>query len=422
MKSLELALKSAPLVYVTRDLERARGLSSQTSNYYIITNRASTTKRDEAHDQNILSISEKAKLDTHKLLKHPKTISFLAGLTNPRLLVFKNTTAIEKICREHRWTLLNPPAELANIVEEKISQITWLGELKEMLPLHRVTICQELTWTGVPYIIQFNRAHTGSGTILVENKNQIIILRNTFPRREVRVTKFISGPVFTNNVVVWGKNILSGPLNYQITGLTPFTKLPFATVGNDWELPRKTLTKKQLKDFETMTIKVGKRLAAAGWKGLFGLDMVVEEKTGKIYLLEVNARQPASTTYESQLQSQNRPKNIITTFEAHLAALLDLPYKNEKIISLKTGSQIIQRVTADVTSITKDTLKKLTKLQAGYILYQNNISGADLLRIQLKKGIMMGHSIFNALGIEIAYACDPNKQNHSELCVGGKTN
>jgi D-alanine-D-alanine ligase-like ATP-grasp enzyme len=93
----------------------------------------------------------------------------------------------------------------------------------------------------------------------------------------------------------------------------------------------KILTKKQRQDYYALATKVGEKLAASGWKGLFGIDVVVNEKTGKIYLIEVNARQPASSTCESLLQKENRTRNKtdITTFEAHVAALYEIKNKNE---------------------------------------------------------------------------------------------
>ena len=97
--------------------------------------------------------------------------------------------------------------------------------------------------------------------------------------------------------------MLLGNISYQITGLKPFTDLPFSTIGNDWALPHKYLSKKQISQYKKIATDVGLKLQKAGWKGLFGIDVVVDDKTNKLYLLEINCRQPASTTYESQLQS-----------------------------------------------------------------------------------------------------------------------
>lgn len=407
MKSLKLALKSTTVIYVTRDSERALGLPRGYKNYYIVTNQSPQAKKTGPYVKNILYIKEKAKLDTAKLLEHPKTVAFISKQKNAHILVFKSTTQIEKICHRHGWKLLNPPAALATQIEEKISQLTWLGPLTVYLPPHKVITCKQLTWSGTPYIIQFNHAHTGSGTTLIEHKNQIIELQNTFPNREVRVTEYITGPAFTSNNVVWGKNVLCGNSNYQITGLPPFTTGRFATVGNDWELPNRILTKKQITTITTIAKAVGKQLVISGWKGLFGIDVIVDAKTGKVYLIEINARQPASTTYESELQARSRQKTITstTTFEAHVASLLQLPYQKESLTLVTKGAQIIQRITPEIKTISRKTSNRLSALSANLIAYKNTDVGSDLLRIQTKTGIMDQPENFNSLGEKITDAC-----------------
>ena len=95
----------------------------------------------------------------------------------------------------------------------------------------------------------------------------------------------------------------------------------------------------------------------SGWKGLFGIDVIYDEERDQFKLIEINARQPASTTYESQLQARFRGHGLVgaTIFEAHLAALTgstrsDLvqikvgPWQ-EKQIEINDGAQIVQRVT-----------------------------------------------------------------------------
>ncbi len=406
-------------------------------------------------------------LDTRDLLAHPKTKKYVAKISarggsafggkNLHVLVFKNTTQIEKICAENNWPLLNPPSELANKVEEKISQLTWLGPLTKYLPPHQVMILKNVTWPLVipterserrnpsnwmsKFILQFNRAHTGSGTLLIESKKQLDELKQKFPNREVRVTKFISGPAFTNNNIVWPssvktsasrtKNVFIGNINYQITGLSPFTERPFATIGNDWALPTRVLSAKQIKQYKQIATDVGKRLAKAGWKGLFGIDVIMDEKTGKLYLIEINARQPASTTFESQLQQLvilSEAKNLshirldpcataealggtrsatpqddkITTFEAHLAALLNLPATSYKLQAIANGAQTVLKNKDTRYKIQNTSMEKLKKLGLNIIPYSNTEPESDLLRIQSGNGIMQAHNTFNMLGKTIA--------------------
>lgn len=437
MKLLKHALKLSPVVYVTRDLERATGLSRAYQSYYIITNHGPFAKEYAKKNKNVLVIKSKEKLDTRELLVHPKTIAFVNTLQNPKIIVFKNTKQIETICSEKKWPLLNPPAELASRVEEKISQLEWLGDLQKYVPPHQVMLCKNLTlpitchtkpahgdgaWTK--YIVQFNRAHTGSGTMLIESEKQINELKEKFPNREVRVTKCIKGPALTSNNVVWGKKVLIGNNSYQITGLPPFTENEFATIGNDWALPTQLLGNKQIRQIRQIVTAIGKKLIKDGWKGLFGIDIILDEKTGKIFLIEINARQPASTTFESALQRAvilSRAKNlspkslrsfvstqddkIATTFEAHLAALLGLETRNYELGTVTDGAQIIKRMNNEQLTMNKPKTKiivnALKNLTLNVIEYNNIEPGADWLRIQNKKGIMAGHNTFNERGIKI---------------------
>lgn len=434
MKTLKKELAKRPVVFIARDLERALGLSLIKYNYYIITNKTSFSQKTEVRSQkNIITIKNDCLLDTHELLANPHTTKLLKK-NSPRIVVFKSTSMIEKICEEHGSELLNPPSKLSNTIEEKISQVEWLGELKKLLPPHRIEILKNLNWdnlnspqpplnggrggvTSSPslqerargsYILQFNRAHTGSGTILIESESQLKELREKFPDRPVRVTEFIDGPMFTNNNVVWGKKILCGNINYQITGLTPFTDRPFATIGNDWGLPHKLLSKKLQQEYYKIAQAVGKKLVRDGWKGLFGIDVVLDRKKKKLYLIEINARQPASTTYESQLQESQKSKiksqKFVTTFEAHLASLLGLKYGGEELIKIQDGAQIIQRVTKNIKYQIlniKKSIKKLENLKCNVITYDNHEEGADLMRIQSRKSIMNGHDQFNTSGEKI---------------------
>ena len=135
------------IVYVARDLERALGLSLNTSNYYIISNFSAFGKRPVGGRKNVLLIKSKGILDTRELLNRPEAKRFINHLKNPQILVFKPTIAIEKICADNGWNLLNPSAKLAARVEEKITQVEWLGPLaKKLLPPFEIKECGKIKW------------------------------------------------------------------------------------------------------------------------------------------------------------------------------------------------------------------------------------------------------------------------------------
>lgn len=388
-------------VYVTRDPERALGLPLDTPGYFIITNKSGFANDAIKNRENVLLVAATEPLDTHELLRREETVAFLSRLRIPGILVFKNTPQIERICQERGFQLLNPPAALSARVEDKISQVEWLGDLAQLLPPHRIAIAKNIRYDGGSFILQFNRAHTGLGTMLITNSEELANIQSKFPNRPARVTAYIAGPVFTNNNVAASHGIMCGNISYQITGLAPFTDNPFATIGNDWGVAKRHLTHDQVTQYREIATLIGDKLRADGWRGLFGIDVIMDEQSGKVYLLEINARQPASATFESQLQSQVRSHApCVTTFEAHLAALLGQDISGASLTPIDDGAQIIYRMTNDTLRMmhNDERTRKLGKLGFRVIPYDNTKPGAELLRIQSKTSLMEAPGVLNERG------------------------
>ncbi len=225
---------TTPLYYITRDIERALGMTPN-ANYLIITNKTpfgETLKKQYPEFITLLESPDGRSLGTGALMEHPETAKIIPH--GAQVLVFKNTARIEPIAAAKGWKLINPKASLSETVENKISQVEWLGELgKKHLPMHNLMLAKKLTWTGEPFILQWAHGHTGGGTMLVTSINDLRSLQQKFPERMTRRTAFVRGPSFTVNAVVAADKIVLGNISYQITGLAPFTDNAFTTIGND---------------------------------------------------------------------------------------------------------------------------------------------------------------------------------------------
>ena len=393
-----MASEQTNIVYVARDIERALGKIPE-GNYHIITNRTPFAEEVKLkYPMHVLLVDSPTILDTYELLLNLEVQSIITTF-KAQVLVFKNTIHIESLCKEKGWTLLNPSAELSEKIENKITQVKWLGELSSLLPPHKVQFVNDIKWNKNAFILQWAHGHTGGGTILISNENELKELTNKFPNREARVTDFIKGPMFTVNIIVTDTIILLGNISYQITGILPFTENALSTIGNDWSVTHTILNEAHIIKFNELAEKVAQKMQNSGWRGLFGIDVIYDEERDNLHLIEINARQPASTSYESKLQDEVNMHGVpgINTFEAHLSALLHIPIKIS-LIPINDGAQILQRV----TSITKkvDTEKLIN---AGYnvINYSNEKINGDLVRIQSKLGIMETHNKFNKRGKEI---------------------
>lgn len=435
MQSLLDKLKTNPVIYVTRDIERALGLNPDTEGYFIISNSTAFAKQTTKTKKNILLIHSEKILDTFELLGHEYTKKFIDKINNASVLVFKNTKQIEKICAQNKWPLLNPPADLSNQIEEKISQVKIFAGLKDLFLKYEIIICKDKKWEGKKFILQFNHAHTGSGTVLIDSEANLKELQKVFPNREARVSDFIAGPMFTNNNVINNGPLLLGNISYQITGLYPFTERKFSTVGNDWGLAKKMLTQDHLEYYKLIVKSAGEELKKLGWKGLFGADAIMNESTGKIYLVEINARQPASATYESWLQDKI-PANYkgINIFEAHLATLLNIDLSMENITPIENGAQIIKRILPkeNLRCPAVNLIANLKRENFNVIQYDNANIGSELLRIQSAASIMKTHNQLNQNGEKILNILLSDSHSLSEralktihdyfyLPIGGKT-
>lgn len=395
--ALNKKLGKSRVFFVCRDLERAIFTKKLPKNIFIITNWNDFSRKKSAEEKNIYLIRANKQLDTLDILNRPETKKIIKK--NDYVLVFKNTESITQTIKENSWIPLNPDNKLSNEIEEKVSQYYWLGNLKKFLPSTTVSPLKKVSWKNKKFIMQFNRAHTGQGTFLIENKKQLDDFKKIFPERPVRVSRYIDGPVVTINLIIWGKKIFFGNPSYQITGLMPFTRNHFATIGNDWAFAKEFLTPEKTLAFKEICREVGKLMLKSGWQGLFGLDIIFSGK--KPYLLEINARQPASTAFESQLQEKNKNQEQISVFEAHLGSLLKI--KPEfKLARIKNGAQIIKRYGDKELNekIKKQISKELKDFQT--IFYNNKKAESDEVRIQSYVGLIKKHKELNETGKKIA--------------------
>lgn len=405
----------AKTIYITRDIERALGMEPN-DDYRIISNETPFSKAvRQIYPSYILLINGNKALDTGELMEDSRAIEYIKDASKGEqinILVFKNNQRIEKNAKENSWNLINPPYSLSEKIENKITQVEWLDELAKYLPSHKICKASEIKWQDKPLILQWSHGHTGNGTVLINSKSELEKIKEKFPERMARSSDYIQGPSFTMNIVVTEEKeiILSSP-SYQITGLSPFTDNDFATIGNDWSIPHTILSEEENAYIEKIGLEIGAQMAESGWKGLFGIDLMKDESLNKIFLIEINARQPASTTYESSLQMTNRKNSLpgLTTFEAHISSLSGEEYNrtgkgSKSIIQLNDGAQIISRVPSnglDKNFDKESIAKELMTRGYGVIIYENTDPGTDLIRIQSSRGIIEAHQKFNARGKEI---------------------
>lgn len=377
-----------PVAYIVRDIERALGFTDLSPEFYIITNKTTFANDLASKNEQIFLVNEEALLSTSGLLGNQMVQKFLELKNISDVIIFKPSRLIENKCEQLGLKLLNPPVELSSQVEEKISQLDFFASLKKVFLPYTVDQLQNLVWPNKPCVLQFNTSHTGTGTHYLAGKSQLDELQEKFPKRLARMVEFIAGPTFTSNNVVGKEKILLGSISYQITGIKPFTDTMFATIGNDFAYAHESLNWLQKMHFKHLARKVGKMLQVKGYKGAYGIDALWSIEKKRWYLLEVNARQPASVPFESILQKNN------TILEAHVAALLEISLQDFTMQKINSGAQIILRAPKaeepDVLSLEAKARKLRDK---GYTVIKNERqeAGGELLRIRTNQTLIKKH-------------------------------
>jgi len=324
--------KGESVFFICNDPERALGLEDVLDNFHIVCiDDNQIIDYMLARGLKVFSLErEIGKLNpifrnSNKLLQQEIVQKYISDNSEgpPNVIFFKIAPNIERTCQGLGYNILNTTSDLNRKFELKISQFEALKDSNVNFPATKICILGEceyedlITELGESIVLQYDRGHTGTSTIFIQNKVQLDAEKEKFPKRMVRISKKIEGDAWTINACVTRFGIAYGGLSYQITGIPEITSQPGGTVGNDWTLSCR-LESESINQIEDITNAVGEKMRASGFKGLFGLDFVVDEE-GKVFLIEVNARQPASTGMHTKLMLS---AGIIPLQAFHIAEFL----------------------------------------------------------------------------------------------------
>lgn len=377
------------IFYITNDPERAIGLEKVLDNFHIvcIDNNDIVTELLK-RGMNVFSLenslSQKNVIfrNSNRLLENPETQKYIKENSKNRnfLITFKISPAFEKSAQDLGYKILNTSSQLNRKFENKISQFHFLQEIGVSLPksfvckLNNSTFIEMSKELGNPFVIQFDRGHTGSGTIFLKSEDQFNELVRLFPNREVKFSEYIKGQAWTLNAVTTRLGVFYGGLSYQITGVKSLTDAEGATVGNDWTKTQK-LTTDEIAQIKKMTEAVGKALYNQGFQGLFGLDIIFSNH--KAYLIEINARQPASTSMHTKLMLEN---NEVPLLLLHVAEFIS---KNKNRFVEQINKTLSKNYT--IKSLKDELYKQNNSLGSGYNASQFVIRNQNKSTISFNK-------------------------------------
>lgn len=367
----ELKKITEPIFFVTNDVWRGIGLEKFLPNYHIVclddhplvdyllkSDVSVFCLERELGKKNVLSRT------TSTILGQPRVTSFIKekskGLT-PNILFFKPQNKIELLSKKYSFNLLGNPTDLNHLFEDKISFFNICRDLKinvpdgKILKLHEANFNDVRSEIGIPFVLQFGRGWAGNSTFFINSEEILNKLKTQFGNINVKVSQFVKGKTILNNAVIFrGKVIVSKPA-LQIVPNRNLTASEGGTGGRSWPIQ---LSRQNNDEILTVTFKVGKFMADKGYKGFFGLDFLLEEKTNEIFLSEDNARLTASSSFYTKLEIE---KNIFPLLGYHVLSFMnkDTGLFNEDLIEQPEveGSEITARNTSPHAVLVKDNLK-----------------------------------------------------------------
>lgn len=341
------------------------------------------------------------------ILKLPQTKKYLDKFKNPAIIVLKASSKMEKICRENNWKLIaNPTSFGKKMLENKVNFRRILEQIKVAVPPGEIASVNELDYEnllekyGLPFVVQHSTKGGGKGTFFINNQEDFDRASRKLKGKwhaeeseideelkyeavpEAIVAQYVQGssPSITGCVTKHG--ILSTNLQHQVIDAPELYNSERGSglfCGHDWTSSRFSGEINQ--QAEQAVEKIGCHFKKMGYRGIFGIDFVLDGKTKKLYVVECNPRLLGSFPTINMVQELNDEPLIIGF---HILEFLDIDYPIdvEQVNSLmrqnnKIGAQIIphnltgrwarnhKQIKAGVFKLKKD---QLEYLRPGYDL------------------------------------------------------
>jgi hypothetical protein len=152
---------------------------------------------------------------------------------------------------------------------------------------------------GPDLVVQMPHGDSGTTTFFISSPAEFRAHANTIAAApEVKVMRRIRCRPLTIEGCVTRHGTLVGPLMAELTGFPTLTPYRGGWCGN--ELAAASLGPDLRRQAQQATIALGRQLRRVGYRGYFGLDYLLDQDTGDLYLGELNPRLTGATPLTTQ--------------------------------------------------------------------------------------------------------------------------
>lgn len=178
------------------------------------------------------------------------------------------------------------------------------------------------TWEAV--VVQRRENNLiGRGTRFARNHDELQECLDTWAGRELRLGRYVDGPSVTVTACVAGNTTIVSAVSHQLVGVPGLTTVWGSHCGNQLVAPT-DLPDGAYENIRATAARVGDQLRRRGYRGVFGLDLVLERD--RPLAIEIN---PRFQTVVSLVQAAEQRAGLLPSLGLHVLACLlpELPVR-----------------------------------------------------------------------------------------------
>jgi len=300
------------------------------------------------------------KRNSTSVIDHPRTEQHLMKYSSPLFLPYESSSEMVLACQKNGWQLAaNPPDIGKQSINNKVKFRRILEKIGVPCPPGEIVAFGDLGFDSLakkynlPFVVQYPLSGGGKGTFFIKTAEDLRKARKSLVAltegeisdgQEMVVSQFIKGPSpsITGCVTHWG--ILSTSPQYQVLSMPELYNRSGAGLfcGHDWSFSR--FSPHVCRQAYEITEKVGRYLQKIGYKGIFGLDFIMDEQIEKIYVVECNPRLLGSFPTLTMAQIRNGEPPILAF---HILEFLNVDYQmdvkaiNRQMRVQRKGAQML---------------------------------------------------------------------------------
>ncbi len=233
------------------------------------------------------------------LLQHKEVIDYVKGRDrNPVFVFLMFDEETERLAKELGAKVWFPKAKLRNRVDNKIETVR-IGN-KAGVPSAPNTLAEVKSWEdlcktaekaglGNDWVLQSAFGDSGHTTFFIKSEADFRRHEHEIVGEgEIKIMKRLVCRGSAIEACATKQGTIVGPLMTELVGFPELTPYRGGWCGNEifaTAFPQKTRQKAR-----QLTYQFGEQLKKEGYRGYFELDFLIEEKTGEIYLGELNPR------------------------------------------------------------------------------------------------------------------------------------